>query len=93
MVEEAQGGESDPLFEPKIVETLRDRRKVVGGEFREEMLDEVSAKMRERRTPGNVAGSAVRKVFNEAADAASGPAMERAERGLERANETILKNL
>ena len=93
MVEEAEGGEPEPLFQPKVVEKLRDRGRVVDAGFREEILDELSETMKERRTPGNVAGTAVRKAFNEAAEAASNPAVKRTEKVLDRANKTVLNNL
>lgn len=86
-------GSPSPLVKPRVVRVLRDRPRMVDFGLREEALDELDTIMCERRDPANVAESAVRDGFNNAADAAAPPVRNLVRGRLQEANQGILDNL
>lgn len=93
MPENSGSSDVDPLLQPKIIERLRDRPKLVDAGLREEFWDELANTARERRKPDRIAEEGVRKAFNRSAEAAAPPVRNRVRGKLEKANESVLNNL
>lgn len=82
-----------PLFEPRLVEFLKDRPRLVDRGLREEFLDQLAENMRQRRKPDTMAEEAARSVMKRFEDAGGGVVKNRTRDMLNQANEGPLQNL
>lgn len=90
---EPESPATEPLVQPKLARFLKERRKLIGGDIREELWEQVENNIVERRRPDTAAERAVQKAFEEAAESVGPVARNRMMRRMERANEGFLKNL
>jgi len=84
-------GELKPLVEPRVIQFLKDRPRLVNRGVREDFLRELEQNIRARRVPDTMAERTVRKLFKEAEEAGGGVARERARSRLKQANEGPLE--
>lgn len=80
-------GPEQPLFEPRVVEFLKDRPRLVDKGLREEFLDQLARNMRERRKPDTMAENVARDMMRRLEDAGGGVVKQRTRNALQRANE------
>jgi len=83
----------EPLIQPILVRFLKNRRKLVGGNLREEILQEMERNMEHRRMPDTAAEKIVQGAIQRTEDVTGNVARKRAKSGIEKLNETFLEGL
>lgn len=89
MMGAADDDSSDPLVQPRVIRLLKNRRRVVDFGMRKEFWDELESVTENRRRPEEVSQRTVRSGFDRISTATS----RVLRRGMEQANESILKEL
>ena len=86
-------GPEQPLFEPRLVEFLRDRPRLVDRGLREEFLQQLAHNMRERRKPDTMAEEVAQSAMRRFEEAGGGVVKERTRKALDKANQGPLERL
>lgn len=82
-----EGSEANPLLEPRLIQKLKDRKRLVNLGVREEVLEYMEEGLKQRRDPERVAEKASSEAFNLAKGAGEPVLRDRAKKGLDMANE------
>lgn len=82
-----------PLLQPRIIRLLKDRPRLISFGLREDVLDELDAKMCQRRSPQSLADKLSDVLVNEASDSMRPAIRRRAEQRVSKMNETVFQNL
>lgn len=82
-----------PLAEPRLVQFLKNRPRLIDRGLRREFLQQLEMNIRERRKPDTMAEKTVKRMFEELEQAGGGVAKERTKRFMERANDGPLERL
>jgi len=86
-------GSAQPLVEPRLVQFLKDRPRLVDRGLRQEFLEQLEMNIRERRIPDSMAERGVQQVFRRFEEAGSGVAKEKTRKAMKKANEGPLRRL
>ena len=84
---------AQPLVEPRVIQFLKDRPRLVDKGLREEFLEQLELNIRNRRVPDTMAERSVQQLFNRVEEAGGGVAKERLRKRMERANKTVLNDV
>lgn len=93
MTESDTAGEDQPVIEPRVIRFLKDRRKLIGGDIRNEFWEELDNRVTERRKPDTAAERTLENLIREIEDASFPVARRRMRDRLARANENRLNRL
>lgn len=93
MVEPEEQASQEPLMQPRLVRFLKNRRKLVGGKLREEILEEVERNMEQRRMPDTAAEKIVQNAMRRTEEVTGSVARKKAKSGINKINETVLEGL
>ena len=93
MVESGQSGADQPVVKPRLIRFLKNRRKFIGGDVRNELWEEVDRRVTERRKPDTAAERVVQNAIQEVSEASFPVAKGRIRDRLANANENTLSRL
>lgn len=82
-----------PLAEPRLVQFLKDRPRLVDRGLRQEFLEQLEQNIRQRRRPDTMAEKTVQQAFRTFEEAGGGVVRDRTRKALEKANEGPLERL
>lgn len=92
-----EGTESEnkakPLVEPRLVQFLKDRPRLVDRGLRKEFLEQLEQNIRVRRQPDSMAERTVQEMFRNLEEAGGGVVRDRTKNALEKANNGPLERL
>lgn len=93
MVESGKSGADQPVVKPRLIRFLKNRRKFIGGDLRNELWEEVDRRVTDRRKPDTAAERVVQNLLEEVNDATFPVARRRIRDRLANANENTLNRL
>lgn len=93
MVEPDEQAAQEPLVQPRLVRFLKNRRKLIKGDVREEFLEELEKNIERRRMPDTAAERMVESLLNRSRETVAPVASDRAKKRASEINEKILKGI
>lgn len=85
-----ESGELKPLVEPRVIQALEERPRLIDMGVREEMWSQLEANIRERRTANTVASRISHSLMNTVQGSAEPVVRDRLNKNLNRVNDSIL---
>jgi len=85
--------ETNPLVQPRVIRTLKDRPRLIDLGFRQEVLEQMESAMARRRSPDVIAERATQEVKQTAEEATEPVVRDRLRSRVEKANNGILNKL
>lgn len=93
MVSPEENPEAEPLVQPRLIRTLKNRDKLIDFGVREEVLEQAEDIIKRRRHPDTVAERVTQRISQTAKDASEPVVRDRLKNRVNQANESVLKKL
>lgn len=88
-----ENSEAQPIMQPRLIRTLKNRNRIIDFGWREEVLDQAEDVIEQRRHPDTVAERMVQHVKQTAEGAGEPVIRNRMKNRVNQVNDTVLDNL